>query len=189
MKKLILTGLALLLVGCSTGKQSVSITPQSTINLFGGIEEEYKPTIIRNEQTTDHGLVSTYFGVSSDEYTIPAVEVCEEAQGMKRCATIKEEEKAYLPSLIMGIDLGFRSNYDNFYHGGRLGLAYISRKFDNHEFQNNFHFGYGIGFDNDNFGLGIELNHWSAGNKIFKWNKDKRNSGVTTIGGVLELKF
>jgi hypothetical protein len=187
-------GLAALLIGCSSGKQSISITPQNKINVFGGIKEEYKPTIIRYEAETQKDgystLVSSYLGISSDEYTIPRLEVCAETPIGEQCAIIREEEKTYIPSLIFGIDTGIKQEFwDFFYHKMRLGLAYISKEFDDHEFQNNFHLGYELGIENNEFSFGFELNHWSTGNKVFGWNSNKRNSGINAGGLKFGLKF
>ena len=185
MRNSILTGLALLVIGCSSNNpQSLSITPQNNVKVFGSIEQEYKPTIIRYEQEKDNLLVSSYLGFSSDEYIIPVAEVCNETQ----CVVIREEEKTYIPSVIMGIDTGFKQKWKSLYHRLRVGVGYISREFENHEFQNNFHIGYGIGIEGD-YSIGLEYNHWSSGNKIFNWDKNKKNAGISTVGAVFELKF
>lgn len=188
-----LAALVAVLMGCNSGMKTISITPQRNIDVFGGIEEEYRPTImkIENEYLKEgySFLVSPYFGFSSDEYTIPELKVCVETSTGDQCAVISGEEKAYVPSVIMGLDFGLKVKGNFVYGKSSFGFAYISRKFDDHTFQENLHIGLGAGYQGNGWHFGLDFNHWSVGKKVFRLNTSRKGAGINTYGFEFGLDF
>lgn len=176
--KIGLVGLSVLLIGCSVSKKSAILSSQKRIKIFGGIEQKYSPKILKLEfeylrKKGYSFLVTPYLGFSSDVY-----------------------EGERILSKLYGLDLGIKFTKGNIYGKGNFGLSRLSRTFESnenggkgHDFKNNFHTEFGIGYQGDGWHLGGFFGHRSVGNFLFHWDDDKQNSGMNGIGVELGTEF
>jgi hypothetical protein len=89
----------------------------------------------------------------------------------------------------VGFDFGLKQKFGKIYSKEGLGVGYESKKFERHDFRNNFHIIFGLGVDMEEYFIGGVYEHYSIGNAMTRYELDKKNDGINTIGLQLGIKF
>lgn len=157
---------ALLLASCSVNSTSVLYNPSKKTHLGEGSMEEYSPKIVRVE--LEHGeksnlnkFTSFFYGRDGNEFEI----------GTDFGVKLREQKS---------------NTYLDYYVKASFGLIRYSKRFKEHDFQNNFHINLGAGIEIKKEGcdliFGIDYNHGSTGKKVNPFAGKGRNPGVNTLG-------
>ncbi|MEK6760982.1 MAG: acyloxyacyl hydrolase [Nanoarchaeota archaeon] len=171
MKKVLVAGLCMGIIGCSPARTNVLISKSEISGVFGGVTERYNPTIVTAENEYEKAiglnpLLSVFYGRYREDYEA-------------------------------GFDIGLKYNADDLYFKSGIGTGYESKKFEKQLTRINIHVKIGLGFERQikehRISMGAVFDHRSNGNSFLKNFgidvNNEPNNGVNTVGYEVGFSF